>query len=391
MKPSANKEWVGGYLPLLSKLSIVMFTYERQRYALRNMRFWSGSAARLYVLDGSAKAIEKSELSSLAPNVIYLHWPIPLLDRFASIADVISTEYVAFMADDDFFVPSAVEASIYELENDADVVACCGQGLEKALSSDLVVHQSAIEACRSGNRKASLGAVDLEDPLERMAFHMDPFCPSSFYAVCRSHAWRTTVRLMAAQKYSSGLVAELLFELSMSFYGKIKIINELMWLRSNENTSNTEGFELAFDTWYTDRQYLSEVSSFLNAVADTLGRSQTRLETREIRSGLERACCAYVTFCTRTRQPATAGNATSNRAVRSQSAAFPRMVGGTKYLISILPASMIGLIPVRLRFRPYADLARALESGGLKVDWVQFAAILRIVREFHNCKARLRS
>jgi glycosyltransferase domain-containing protein len=366
-----------------AKLSIVMFTYERHQYALRNMRLWSNSAVKLYVLDGSAQAIDASFLRSIGNNIIYLHKPIPLLDRFASIVEVIKTEFVAFMADDDFFIPSAMKSCILQLEKYPDLVSCSGRSLEKVLSSDLVVHQSAIRACQSIKSNSELGAVDLEDPIERMVSHMNPYCPSTFYGVCRSWAWKPTVQLMSTQHYSSGLVAEHIFELSMSFYGKIKVIEELMWLRSNENGSNIEGFELAFDDWYVGKDFALEVLLFSEATTSALSRMRADLSNEEISFGLERACRAYVVYCKKIRGASVNKSSSSGLPMR-QLTTIKYVLKYAKFLLTKFPNWMVDQLPIRLRFQSYSTLAKAMQSSGVRVDWIQFNAILDVVESFHK-------
>src|SRR3989344_526322 len=111
-------------MSLLSKLTLVIPTYNRQRYVLRNMRYWSGSMVTVHVLDGSEQAIPPQEMAELTANINYHNLPIPLLDRFRKAVGLVQTEYAALMADDEFFLPDALQACIRELEVDETLVSC---------------------------------------------------------------------------------------------------------------------------------------------------------------------------------------------------------------------------------------------------------------------------
>jgi len=100
---------------LLSKLTIVIPTYNRQSYALRNMRYWSGRGAIVHVIDGSPVTISKDDLVGLADNIHYHHHPNSLYERFKYSLQLIRTDYSALLSDDEFFLPSASEVCINEL------------------------------------------------------------------------------------------------------------------------------------------------------------------------------------------------------------------------------------------------------------------------------------
>lgn len=351
---------------------------------MRNMRYWSGSEVTVHVLDGSAEAINPDQIESLAPNIHYHHLPVSFWRRLGKVNDLVKTQYVSLHADDEFFIPSALEASILELENDQELVACCGQGIGKSLSGDLTVHLSAVENQKSSYRKGK-NSLTQDDPVERMIFHMNPYSPSTIYAVCRSQAWLPTMGLLCAREFSSLLVGELQFELSMSFQGKTKVIDELMWLRSAENPPNEEGLRLQFHTWYVDPNYTREVDDFLNITAIGLAAAG-KGDSQAIRSGLDQACGAYIMYCDsqfRDNQPHPSHSIVRRLFSLAISQSQKTLI---KKAISKLPASLLRTLPKKIRLRPYIDIAKGLESMGVHVDWSQLSTILETVRKFHERK-----
>src|SRR5574337_94950 len=97
-------------MSLLSKLTLVIPTYNRQRYVLRNMRYWSGSTVTVHVLDGSERPIPAEEMVGLAATINYHHLPISWLNRLGKVANLVQTEYAALLGDDEFFLPNALQA-----------------------------------------------------------------------------------------------------------------------------------------------------------------------------------------------------------------------------------------------------------------------------------------
>jgi glycosyltransferase domain-containing protein len=367
----------------LSNLTIIIFTFNRHRYVLRNLELWSTTEATVHVLDGSNEPIAAAFLSNFSPNIKYHHLPVSIWERLAKGVALVDTKYVAFLADDEFFIPSALGAAISELEADHELVACCGRGIDKTLTADLVVSAAAIKNNVNAYQGEASGEVKLDDPLERMSWHMDPYVPSAIYAVCRSAQWRRAVSASINRQYSSGQVWELQFELSMSFFGKVKVINELMWLRTAENPSHTAGFELGFASWFVDPLYAQEVDDFLNTTARGLVMTGTQ-DFHSVRDGLARACRAYVACCARNDVFGRARQTTAITKARAASRVSPLLKRVVKKLISRLPSPLLELLPASLRFRPYVDIAKGLESVGLRVDWNQLIIILETVRKFHG-------
>lgn len=376
-------------MSVLSKLTIVIFTYNRHPYVIRNLGLWSGSEVQVNVLDGSAEAISINRLNTFASNIHYHHLPLPIWERISAGAALVHTEYVAFLPDDEFFIPSALEASIVELDANPDLVSCSGRGIDKSLGADLIVPWATIEHNEFNYKNGNSGAVEQLDPIVRMIAHMSSYVPSTFYGVSRSQPWIEVVLLLSQREFSSGVAPEIQFELSMSFKGKVRIINELMWLRTAEEPSNSAGFEVEFHSWYLNPRYAAEVSDFLDITASGLAE-KSELDLDVIRRGLEIACKAYVDYChqhfssTLSDQRLLRGPNWLGRWLSTRTASTLKR--SVKKLIGALPAPLLMALPARLRFRSYIEMAKGLESAGLRVDWDQLTTILETVRKFHGTK-----
>lgn len=370
-------------MSLLSKLTIVIPTYNRQDYALRNMRYWSGSEVTVHVLDGSDKTIESGYVDNLGENVHYHHLPVSIFKRLEKVHELVKTKYVALLSDDEFYIPSAVEASIAEMENDFEIVACYGHAIGKLLSGNLIVHLSSYDnhilGCRKGKRYLAQ-----DDPFERMIFHMNNYAPSAVYGVCRSDAWLLTLALACKKVFSCVHVMEIQFELSISFLGKTKEINELFLLRSAENPPNEKIDTLHFHSWYMNPGFNTEVEDFLNITTNALA-SVSEYDPKVIRKGLKMACKAYVEYCEKHFRE-NCKLQTSNKAIqKSLSYIMPQSQKKfIKKTISKLPITLLRGLPKKIHFRHYKDILKMLAYEGVRVDWDQISIILKKVEEFHK-------
>ena len=217
-------------MSVLSSLSIVIPTFNRQKYVLRNMRYWSDYDLTVHVFDGSELPIEDHLISSLGSNINYHHMPCPLMERLNKSIKVVDTKYSIMVADDEFFIPSALESCVKEMNSNQEIVSCAGSAISFRVSDDKVI----------GNviyHKLKNHSIMHDAPLERSIYHMSNYVPSTIYSVMRSDIWKKSMRAISYKNYEVFVraVGELQFEITSSYLGKCKIINELMWLRSFEN------------------------------------------------------------------------------------------------------------------------------------------------------------
>ena len=110
----------------LSKLTLVMATYGRQKHAIRNMTYWSNTGVILLVLDASPIAISNEILKNFSDNIIYVHDTSNYNQRLVNSFSKINTKYAQLICDDEFYPISAVLSSIKELEKDDTIISCMG-------------------------------------------------------------------------------------------------------------------------------------------------------------------------------------------------------------------------------------------------------------------------
>jgi len=358
---------------LLSRLTLVIPTYKRQSYALRNMRYWSGRGSTVHVVDGSPLAIAASELRGLAGNINYHHLPVSLVERIKHSLGLINTEYAALMGDDEFFIPSALEACIRELETQAELVSCMGRCIKFGYTPKVVTGELAYSEMENYS-------ILQDDPVDRMVAHMNPYTCSTIYSVVRSPVWQRSMMTLTRKKFPAFAIGEYQFELAVCYQGKSKVIPELMWLRSAEmpGTRGTDQFLMPENTsmkWWLDPAMEAERTEFLTIMSTTLAEAEDKVA--EIASGVKMAFDVFV----------------------QGQLNIPSIGNSYKLMLKIainMPALLKSILkPIQRPFfkllwnidiRPLVEIAKDLSNTGVKVDFKELSEIQSIISVFHANK-----
>lgn len=360
-------------MSLLSKLTLVIPTFNRPRYALRNMRYWSGSSVTVHVLDGSELAIPAEEMVELAANVNYHHLPISLFDRLKKILDLIQTEYAAMLGDDEFFLPKGLQACIQELEADETLVSCMGRCLAfRPISKQLIGWPAYTEMVGY--------AVLQDDPVARMIHHMNPYTCSTIYSVVRTPVWKQAMGIACKKQFSVFALGEIQFELSVCYRGKSKVIPHLMWLRSAENDGIRDEHDVVlFREWWIDPKKANDREEFLTLMASALAHGDIR-RLESVREGVKAACNEHYKFLVMD------GYLRGFRAFVAKVANLlpPAVKAAVRApIIRLLVALPGGDVYARLRNKSLLQAARELEATGVRVNCEQLSQIADRIREFH--------
>ncbi len=376
----------------LSDLTIVMPTYNRQDYALRNMRYWSGKGPAVHVLDGSSHPIYAHQLLSLSPNIFYHHLPISINARLSkAITDeMVTTEYAILLGDDEFHLPSGLKKCMDRLEN-SDLVACLGRCLYFEITEDKDIFSYPWIAPHTSFEGYTLLS---NDPRERLLKHMNPYLCTTIYAVTKADVWK--VNVMAAITETSTIDAsEIAYEMACAYQGKSAVIDVLTWLRSGENaTTNAPRNKKTLPNykWMTQNDYASEKEVYVEDIEKALAESE-RLEEflagGQVRKDILDAMDAFV--------------------VCSQASFDNRWVNFTRYITRLisnarnllttkLPLSWVAYIKkIKHSLEGYmgverpmissgdlSEMARAWGEGGISYDESEIQEIQDIILDFHQ-------
>ena len=193
----------------------------------------------------------------------------------------------------------------------------------------------------------------------------------------RADIWKKSIRSLSYKNYEVFVkaVGELQFEITSSYLGKAKIINELMWLRSYENepcrAQESETTVPLEDFWYKESN-----KSIRDEIIDTIVQSIASEEDNVplIAQDVSQAFDAYLN-------------------IKTTQKSFKYRTYRT--LKAILPKSTVSLIVRLLKLMKIIEnnalisiykLASILDKDDIKVDIVALEEIEKIVLDFHSKK-----
>lgn len=252
----------------LKNLTLVVPTYYRQNYALRLMNYWSGKGPNVIVLDGTNTPIDNDKISNLK-NISYHNLNSGFYERINKSLEMVNTRYVMLAGDDEFYLPSALIKCMNELDKNKELVACCGCSIgffpEKKYVRGIDVYMELIGY-----------EINSSNPFERIKKHMSNYAVNQIYAVCRASDWIKIFKgITNNREFSVFAIAEYQFEMCMSYAGKSKVLNELMWLRNMGENEPIRGTDpslcpILFEEWYANYKKNSNEINELIAITASI-------------------------------------------------------------------------------------------------------------------------
>jgi len=231
----------------LERLTIVVPTYNRQKYIFRVIEFWSKTPVHLVILDGSPEPLVFRPDSFESGNLTYHHSPVSIEKRLGESIAFVDSDYVALISDDEFFLTSTCYDCIQFLDQHLDFSACKGQAVGFGWSGRHVYG-------RQGYPKLMGYGIRSENSAERMSEHMAPYQMASLWAIQRRDVYEAcALAISNGEAFSSAAAGEVQVSLITAFMGKVKVLDELMWLRSYENKNiwwNNGNLSIA--AWWRD-------------------------------------------------------------------------------------------------------------------------------------------
>ncbi len=267
----------------LSMLTVVVPSFNRQDYLLRQIRFWASSSARLIIVDGSTLPIDGRIRSAVDahPGIEYLHHPGGFVERVSLAGGLIETPYAVLLGDDEFHLETGLAAALEVLEGEGDLVGCMGQ----VLSFSPVGAYRRIVFARAYSSLQGY-QVRHDQPQDRLIAAMSEYTMAACYAVLRTPIWRRSWGTIG--NWESAHACEMQQAMAVHLLGGLTTTNHIQWLRSIENspvgnTSEDGGAGVSadqstgiwFPEWWESPPYETERRAFVTmlteAVSENLG------------------------------------------------------------------------------------------------------------------------
>jgi len=365
---------------MLSDLTLIIPSYNRHDYLIRNLKYWSGRGPIIYALDGSDKPLSENIIQSFGANINYLYLPIPFVQRINKARSLHNTKYVALLADDDYYLPSGLLFSIQCLELDFSLKACIGRPVGFKFEKGTVIGCDKIYQDMQNDYN-----IENEAPGMRMFHHMNRYMPSTIYAVLRSDDWNKAFEAYTRYEFPVRGIPELQIELSISYLGKSKVVPMLSWLKSIE-LEQTIGPDISLNTlnyYFHDCWHLQEFKynfhdKFLKIMSEVFSEFDGR-DKLVISNEIETAMDVYVIWCQK---------------YFAKTVSFYKL---REFLKITIPKFLVMKITEKLRkIRSKRELARKkptliqaakkMEKTGTLFNFIELSEISEMVKDFHLSK-----
>lgn len=241
--------------PLLEKLTIVIFSYNRHKYLIRTINYWSRYNVKLLVLDGSRTKL--NDLCLQKKNIKYVYNTSGLYKRLLSSINYIDTEFTILSCDDEFYLPSALSSCMEFLSKEIEFSNCGGRAIGFTTDKKDIFGIKAYP-------KLNDFSLNHNNAIDRATKHFSNYVPAHLYSVMRTRKWKIICRYVFEKQYNLDSACELQIEFLCVIAGKSKIIPELMWMRNKEVLPiNLDLPRLEKQKWWFDKKYKNEKLDFL--------------------------------------------------------------------------------------------------------------------------------
>jgi len=248
----------------LEDLTVIVPSYRRQAFLLRQIVYWMHSSVKVILLDGSPEPLPAHLLASVGaiPNVSYWHLPVGFVERLDAAKRWISTPYAMLLGDDEFHLPSGLRRAVEHLQAHSEDAGCIGQSIKFFISQDKA-------QIAYGSGYAHFGyAAQAESVLDRFAHSMEHYNAATCYAVLRTDVWKDSWASLL--KTSCKDVCEVQQALATYGAGKFATVDQIYWLRSYENVSvgdHNHFKNLTYQSWWEATAYADERRAVVAAIA----------------------------------------------------------------------------------------------------------------------------
>jgi len=244
----------------LRDLTIVIPTFNRQEFMMRQIAYWKNSGVSMIILDGSNTPIDKefNKYFESDDKINYIYNTSSLTQRLSLASKFLNTRYTVYCTDDDFLLPFGLSKSIEALEKDNKAAASVGQSLRfNYLKNNKVSYGSCY------NYESLYTSKD--NYIQRLAYVANYYTAATCFAVMRTNIWIKSWG--GIPNYSSSQVLELFQAFMVYISGNLLIQDQLYLLRTLENlplSSIDNNREISSYDWFTLNEFSNEKEDFIS-------------------------------------------------------------------------------------------------------------------------------
>lgn len=253
---------------IANRISVLIPTYERHYSLSRVLNYWSSQQVDVVVVDGSAVPFSFGNDCDLNSNIRYFHLPLSIEERLNFASKNIYTDFVSLISDDEILLYSALNKAADFLCNDLSYSAVLG-------TTVAFRHSRKGLSFRGEYLSASNLRINSEDPAYRLIQRVRVKGNSIFYSLTRAEVMKTALEFIGSHTYSCPYIGEYQMEAILLGAGKVKVIEDLMWLRNRDyGCVNLPSFDrsVMFSDWMIDPKNTDQLSILKNSFEVYFGK-----------------------------------------------------------------------------------------------------------------------
>lgn len=252
----------------LSNLTIVVISLDRQQCLQRQISYWENTDVNLLIIDGSAQPtlLEVGEIERT--RIRYVHSPGSYRERSLLAAELIETEYVAQLPDDEFFISSALSGFVEILQGDSSVDSIQGRTVRFIERNGVLLGAKQYEQFKDNQDKHLTGIEAVK------SFWSGNYVKSfPIYSVMRAQVYKKMIVNTYSQPCENAYGYEIRYNLLYPFWHTTRMVDVLFWLRSSENDPVSEiGFNRTekFSSWFLNPDNLEKKNTYIDQTVAAL-------------------------------------------------------------------------------------------------------------------------
>ena len=273
----------------LSQLTIIIPSFFRQEYLIRQVVLWAFTDATIIIADGTSEPLSSRliKIISNIPNISYKHLTDTYASRIRRSSNYISTPYAMCLADDDICLKVGLCRAIDKLNQDHEILACMGQTI--GFDYDAKIMRGSYMSYGDSLRSYQ---VKLQNPEDRIRYAMDGYRGATPYAVYRTNEFKNiwqgiqTSSCLEATEYEHAVATYTL--------GNLATIEDIYWLRSYECEPWYEGRieggtrAITFNLWWKEEEFKDERTSFVKRLTEKLN-TNSNLSSKSAKKMIDEA------------------------------------------------------------------------------------------------------
>ena len=214
----------------MENLTIIIPSNNRPFFLRRAIKYWNNYNFPLIIVDGSSETQKKWMDENSNENIQYFYKKTSFPDRLNFAAKLVKTKYCILIPDDEFYCVSVLKRCVNFLESNNEYVAVNGCAIGFFYTFNKLMGEKKYPEWVKRIRAET-------DPKERITSHMKDYVNTLGVSVIKSDMFRKCAGLYANNEFPIFAQWELQMNLILSFAGKSKTVEELMYFRSMEEDS----------------------------------------------------------------------------------------------------------------------------------------------------------